>query len=170
MLYEGSHLYRKQEKNIFFIAPCQVKSYILRDQNVVFFHVFKQKNALYAILLARMAFLWYISNYFLPQTRKITGCRLLPSEHEPPRIILKTWNTESLLSNNHSRKSKLAVCENLFRCRFCSKNKKQTGLSLDNSRWEERTVRFRSSKIIKSVLTWHRGTINTDKEAETNEY
>ena len=43
--------------------------------------------------------------------------------------------------------------KNLFRCRFCSKNQKQIGLSSDDSRWKEGTVRFRPSKIIKSVRT-----------------
>ena len=40
--------------------PCrayQVKSYILRDQNVAFSYISKQKNALHAILLAWRDFL-----------------------------------------------------------------------------------------------------------------
>ena len=36
---------------IFFVNTTQVKSYILRNQNVAFSYIFKQKDALHIILL-----------------------------------------------------------------------------------------------------------------------
>ena len=54
----------------------QVKSYILRDQNVAFSYIFKQKTALHAILLAWRDFYDNKNDSFLSQARKIAGLRV----------------------------------------------------------------------------------------------
>ena len=90
---------------------------------------------------------------FLSQARKIAGCSLLPSQHKSHEQLRSLEIQKSYFETMIQENPNWQFVKIYSDVGSALRTKNRTGLSSDDPRWKEGSVRFRPSKIIKSVRT-----------------